>query len=159
MYGIFITHDAQVLRAPSSDDRALFCKRGWRELTTDEISAAGMTGYEHLVSPLNTVMNDAGSIMFTRPEPPSDEELFAELRSFRDARITATDKYLLADYPVTADDLAVVKVYRQTLRDLPAQEGAPWDGGAELTPWPDLPQALQAPQLPQAPQAPQMPEV
>ncbi|MDY0204729.1 MAG: phage tail assembly chaperone [Desulfovibrio desulfuricans] len=33
-----------------------------------------------------------------------------------------------------------IKAYRQFLRDLPAQEGAPWDGGGELTPWPELPE-------------------
>ena len=26
--------------------------------------------------------------------------------------------------------------YRQKLRDLPKEDGAPWDGGGEETPWP-----------------------
>jgi len=73
------------------------------------------------------------------PPPPTEEELFTQLRAARDAKLTATDKYLLPDYPVNADSLAAVKAYRQTLRDLPGQEGAPWDGGGELTPWPELP--------------------
>jgi hypothetical protein len=33
-----------------------------------------------------------------------------------------------------------IKAYRQFLRDLPAQEGAPFDGGGELTPWPHMPE-------------------
>lgn len=63
----------------------------------------------------------------------------ARLRTARDARLAATDKYLLSDYPISAENLAAIKIYRQALRDLPAQEGAPWDGGGELTPWPDMP--------------------
>lgn len=63
----------------------------------------------------------------------------ASLRTARDMRLDATDKYLLADYPITAEELAAVKTYRQLLRDLPAQPGAPWDGGGELTPWPEQP--------------------
>lgn len=35
-----------------------------------------------------------------------------------------------------------VQAYRQALRDIPAQEGAPWDGGGKETPWPDLPAGL-----------------
>ena len=62
------------------------------------------------------------------------------LRTERDACLTVTDKYLLSDYPISAEDLATVKAYRQALRDLPAQEGAPFDGGGDETPWPAIPQ-------------------
>ena len=62
------------------------------------------------------------------------------LRTERDARLAVTDKYLLSDYPISAEDLATVKAYRQALRDLPAQEGAPFDGGGHETPWPAIPQ-------------------
>ena len=68
--------------------------------------------------------------------------LFAALRVARDARLASTDKMLLPDYPINADDLALVKVYRAALRDLPDQSGAPWDGGGEATPWPAAPNAL-----------------
>lgn len=70
---------------------------------------------------------------------PTAEQQMETLRNARDNRIDATDKYLLADYPISAENLTAVKAYRQALRDLPAQSGAPWDGGGELTPWPDLP--------------------
>ena len=73
------------------------------------------------------------------PEPPSSEQLLDMLRNARDARIVATDKYLLADYPINPEALEAVKTYRQALRNLPAQPGAPWDGGGEETPWPELP--------------------
>ena len=73
------------------------------------------------------------------PEPTTDE-LFAQLRAARDAKLTATDKYLLPDYPISADALSAIKAYRQALRDLPDQDGAPWDGGGDATPWPELPE-------------------
>lgn len=69
--------------------------------------------------------------------PPSSEELFVALRAERDARLRATDKYLLADYPISADALAQVKAYRSALRDLPDQQGAPWTEGD--IPWPIKP--------------------
>ncbi|MFT4300547.1 MAG: tail fiber assembly protein [Desulfovibrio sp.] len=62
------------------------------------------------------------------------------LREQRDSRLAASDKYLLADYPVSPEELACIKAYRQLLRDLPAQEGAPFDGGGSSTPWPAMPQ-------------------
>ena len=72
-----------------------------------------------------------------QPPPPSSEYLFTALRTARDVRLTATDKYLLPDYPITADALAQVKAYRTTLRDLPDQTGAPWPDGD--VPWPIKP--------------------
>ncbi|MBQ9407560.1 MAG: phage tail assembly chaperone [Desulfovibrio sp.] len=61
---------------------------------------------------------------------------FASLRKARDAKLAATDYMLAADYPIAEDKLTTVKAYRQALRDLPAVEGAPWDGGGSATPWP-----------------------
>lgn len=72
-------------------------------------------------------------------ELATSEELFASLRAERDKRISATDYLLMTDYPISADALAEVEAYRTALRDLPAREGAPWDGGGAKTPWPDVP--------------------
>ena len=72
--------------------------------------------------------------------------LFDDLRASRDVRLAATDKYLLADYPINEGDLALVKAYRAALRALPEQPGAPWDGGGKVTPWPDAPDILQTEQ-------------
>lgn len=74
----------------------------------------------------------------TGPEK-SREELFRLLRAARDIRLAATDYLMLPDSPLAGERKAAVTVYRQALRDLPAQEGAPWDGGGEATPWPVLP--------------------
>jgi hypothetical protein len=70
---------------------------------------------------------------------PTAHELSTALRSQRDAKLGATDKYLLADYPISPEELEAIKNYRQLLRDLPAQPGAPWDGGGSETPWPEKP--------------------
>lgn len=69
---------------------------------------------------------------------------FERLRAERDRRVAATDYLIMSDYPLNDNGKAVVSAYRQALRDLPAQDGAPWDGGAEKTPWPILPAGLKA---------------
>ena len=73
------------------------------------------------------------------PVPPTEEELFAALRAARDERLAATDHALLPDSPLASERKVALTLYRQALRDLPAREGAPWDGGGEATPWPVLP--------------------
>ena len=85
----------------------------------------------------------AGAVT-VRPEKPAptEVELFQQLRALRDRRLAATDFLLMPDYPISGEQRAVVQAYRQALRDLPAQEGAPWDGGGEATPWPELPAGL-----------------
>ena len=74
------------------------------------------------------------------PPAPSQEALFTGLRAGRDSRIAATDYLLMPDYPISPERLAVVKTYRQALRDLPGQPGVPWDGGGDETPWPVKPE-------------------
>lgn len=69
----------------------------------------------------------------------SEEACFERLRSERDRRLAATDYLLMPDYPLDDTLKGAVQTYRQALRDLPSQEGAPWDGGGESTPWPELP--------------------
>ena len=74
----------------------------------------------------------------------SEEARFERLRSERDQRLAATDYLLMPDYPLSDDQRTILQVYRQALRDLPSQEGAPWDGGAEDTPWPEIPNWVKA---------------
>lgn len=73
------------------------------------------------------------------PPSPSTQALLDALRYARDTRLANTDKYLFPDFPINVDDISTIKAYRQALRDLPDQPGAPWDGGGELTPWPIKP--------------------
>ena len=69
---------------------------------------------------------------------------FERLRAERDRRLSATDYLLMQDYPLDNTFKEAVQLYRQALRDLPSQEGAPWDGGGEETPWPVMPAGLEA---------------
>ena len=71
----------------------------------------------------------------------SESARYDRLRTERDRRIAATDYLIMPDYPLPEDSRAAVQAYRQALRDLPAQDGAPWDGG-EGTPWPAMPAVL-----------------
>lgn len=68
----------------------------------------------------------------------SEEARWGRLRTARDAKLAEWDYYVMPDYPADADKLEKVKAYRQALRDLPSLEGAPWDGGGSLTPFPVL---------------------
>ena len=74
----------------------------------------------------------------------SEAARFERLRAERDQRLAATDYLLMPDYPLSDDQRIILQVYRQALRDLPSQEGAPWDGGGEETPWPVMPAGLEA---------------
>ena len=74
----------------------------------------------------------------------SEEARFERLRAERDRRLSATDYLLMQDYPLDNTLKEAVQLYRQALRDLPSQEGAPWDGGAEDTPWPEIPNWVKA---------------
>lgn len=80
---------------------------------------------------------------------PSTEELFSRLRSERDVRLSAVlwmrerhadELELGKETSLTPEQYTALLTYIQALRDLPAQPGAPWDGGGELTPWPEVPE-------------------
>ena len=47
------------------------------------------------------------------------------MRERRDARLRASDRYLLPDFPITDGQREEVKAYRKALRELPGQEGFP----------------------------------
>lgn len=144
---IFIRSD-EVINVDKKTDITKLILFGWQELTPEQIEAAGMLGYEHLVSPANTIVNADGGITFTPPAPQSEEERFNRLRIERDTRINSVlwmrerhaDEIALGkETSLTPEQCTELLTYIQALRDLPAQPGAPWDGGGELTPWPELP--------------------
>ena len=41
------------------------------------------------------------------------------IRNQRNDLLKNTDKYLLPDYPITPDQIPIIKTYRQALRDTP----------------------------------------
>lgn len=74
------------------------------------------------------------------PEKTEEEKLAEaeeQIRSKRDSLISDTDYLLMDDYPISSEDLEAVKAYRQALRDVPQQEGFPFD-----VVWPELPTIL-----------------
>lgn len=85
---------------------------------------------------INEIENQNGVRRFqivAVPEP-TDDEVAAQVRGERDAKIAATDFLAMPDYPLSEEDRAVVTAYRQALRDVPAQEGFP----REVV-WPEAP--------------------
>jgi hypothetical protein len=55
----------------------------------------------------------------------SDEEIMNlsahnELRLYRNKALSETDKYMIADYPISNENKQIMLTYRQTLRDLPS---------------------------------------
>lgn len=83
-----------------------------------------------------------GGLYKAGEEPSLTETMFVLLRAKRDERLADTDKFLLVDYPINENDLSLIKAYRNVLRSLPEQSGAPWDGGNDETPWPAIPDIM-----------------
>lgn len=61
-------------------------------------------------------------------------ELATKIREKRDKLLDATDKFTIIDYPISENSKQEVLEYRQKLRDLPEQEGFPYD-----IKWPEKP--------------------
>lgn len=107
MFRIFI-HDGIALNIDNDEDTERLLSDGARELTPEEIAAAGMAGYEHLVSPSNTTISEDGSITFTPPEPPSLEEVKTKkLEELRTAWLAAEENGVVQSslgFPIDATE-------------------------------------------------------
>ena len=73
-------------------------------------------------------------------EVSSPATRFARLREERNLRLYLSDRYMVIDCHRNHSErfIAMMKAYRQALRDLPAQAGAPWTPGT--VPWPERPE-------------------
>lgn len=80
---------------------------------------------------------------------PTTEELFVQLRSFREVKLREYDTKISQlnrlirehpDYAAYQLERAAWDEYATALCNLTLQEGAPWDGGGPLTPWPAKPE-------------------
>ena len=49
-------------------------------------------------------------------------EGMADLRFKRNIELARVDKYMLSDYPISAEDRVIVETYRQALRECPDKE-------------------------------------
>lgn len=73
------------------------------------------------------------------PPVPTLEELAASVRAERNKLLALTDHLVMPDYPISQENLEEIKVYRQALRDIPQQQGFPWNGPDDpACPWPVL---------------------
>lgn len=88
MNNIFVLGDT-VLNSDNEDEAMSIIKNGGRKLSPQEIAAAGMTGYEHFVSPANTKISSDGSFVFTPPEPEPLETVKARKLASIDAETSA----------------------------------------------------------------------
>lgn len=57
--------------------------------------------------------------------PPSAESIAGKVRVDRNAKLAASDWAVLSDAPLTSEQKAEWKAYRQSLRDLTSQTGFP----------------------------------
>lgn len=108
----------------------------------DTLVAPYVTAWEQEQNRLEQAATEAEAARLA--EYNSEAARFERLRAERDRRLTATDYLLMQDYPLDNTHKEAVRLYRQSLRDLPSQEGAPWDGGGEGTPWPEIPNRVKA---------------
>lgn len=67
----------------------------------------------------------------------TNQQKAQRIRAQRDAKISRSDFYVMSDYPSDEQSLALVKEYRQKLRDITKQETFP-----NSVEWPDMPTVL-----------------
>jgi hypothetical protein len=46
-----------------------------------------------------------------------ERDTYNHMKKMRNALLQETDKYVLIDYPITTENLMIIKEYRQSLRD------------------------------------------
>lgn len=59
------------------------------------------------------------------PEEKATEESYRK-RAVRDQKLIETDKYMIVDFPITEECKEEMIIYRQALRDLPANDNWPF---------------------------------
>ncbi|MFT4301694.1 MAG: hypothetical protein QM579_08070 [Desulfovibrio sp.] len=99
-----LKNDTLVVNVDSETDRDNLLSAGYSLLTSEQIAEAGMVGYEHLVSPVNTVVNADGSIAFTPPAPDPIEQVAARKLTAIDAETSASITAGF-DYVINGDSL------------------------------------------------------
>jgi len=78
------------------------------------------------IVPTGWVKEDNQYVQQYEIQPLPIETMTAAMRSKRDALLSASDKYALPDYPLTGEERAAWKVYRQALRDITTKEEWPY---------------------------------
>lgn len=83
------------------------------------------------------MVEDVATLMHSEAKELAEiESAWQMVRAKRDMKLTETDKYVLPDYPISAENLQAMKDYRNDLRDLPSQIADP-----RMEPqWPEMPE-------------------
>ena len=64
------------------------------------------------------IIEDKGDYLeAVNPPEPSDEDKKVQVRAVRNQYLEQTDKYMIADYPITDEEREQYKAYRVYLRD------------------------------------------
>lgn len=69
-----------------------------------------------------TISQVDGQYVITRIPDPTAEEVAANKRAHRDALLAATDKYMLADFPISDEEREQYRAYREYLRNFPQSD-------------------------------------
>lgn len=97
----------------------------------------GREGEDHILVPASTDLTDKMVALASRTlvavpadHPKTEPEILAawqSLRQTRDSLLAATDRYMVEDYPVSAEEKARIRAYRTALRALPKTVTDPFD--------------------------------
>ena len=85
---------------------------------------------ENLEEALAEAYMDGEELSLRHSEAKEDAQLanaWSSLRSQRDAKLAATDKYMTSDFPISSGNKTLIEAYREALRDLPSQVTDPRD--------------------------------
>lgn len=89
--------------------------RAWVPYTVSKSHLAGDTLAQEVWEALK-------SAVVQEPAPEPESLKIARARLVRDGYLKDTDLFMLIDYPITEERRAVIRAYRQYLRDLPDSE-------------------------------------
>ncbi len=83
------------------------------------------------------MVEDVATLMHSEAKELAEiEAAWVQVRAQRDMKLAETDKYVLPDFPISAENLLAMKAYRDDLRDLPGQIADP----RLAVQWPEMPQ-------------------
>ena len=125
----FIVHDAagNILRTGSCGDNDLVLQAGNGEVVVEGVAD-------------DATQRFSGGVLATKPEPTDAEKsasAIIELKVLRQSLLADSDWTQTADSPLTADQRSEWQMYRQALRDLPADYS--YVTSLEQVTFPDVP--------------------
>ena len=118
---IFI-YNNQCFNIDNDTDASNLLQNGARELTSEEITSYGMSGFEQYVSPANTIINTDGTVTFTPPDIAKQQkeirrqEILSELSSIDSKKIRSASAVAFAvgnGQTPNSDDMTILAKYEE----------------------------------------------